>query len=162
MALTKQQKAEVITKIKEVAKSPSIIFANFHGLTVLQAGELRRKLREENVGYVVAKKTLVKKAFENAGVTGTFPEIEGELALAYSDDLIAPARGIYEFQKKFDKKVAIKGGVFEGMYKAEGEMIEIASIPPLQTLRGMFVNIINSPIQGFAIALNAIADKKSV
>ena len=43
----------------------------------------------------------------------------------------------------------------------QNEMIEIASIPPLQVLRGMFVNVINSPIQGFVIALDAIASKKS-
>src|SRR3990167_7338986 len=34
------------------------------------------------------------------------------------------------------------------------------TIPSLQTLRGMFVNVINSPIQGLAIALDAIAKKK--
>jgi len=40
------------------------------------------------------------------------------------------------------------------------KMQEIATIPSLQVLRGMFVNVINSPIQGLAIALNAIAQKK--
>ena len=37
---------------------------------------------------------------------------------------------------------------------------EIATIPSLQTLRGMFVNVINSPIAGLAVALKAIADKR--
>ena len=40
-------------------------------------------------------------------------------------------------------------------------MIEIASIPSLHVLRGMFVNAINSPIQGLVVALNGIADKKA-
>jgi ribosomal protein L10 len=40
------------------------------------------------------------------------------------------------------------------------EMLGVATIPPLQTLRGMFVNLINSPIQRFAVALNQIATKK--
>ena len=38
-------------------------------------------------------------------------------------------------------------------------MTVIASIPSMQVLRGMFVNVINSPIQGLVIALNAIAVK---
>lgn len=160
MALTKQKKAEVLAKMKDVAKAPSIVFANFHGLTVLQASELRKSLREKNVGYTVAKKTLVKKALEEAGFQGTCPDFPGELSIAWSDDLVAPAAGIYEFQKKFDKKVRIVGGVFEGLYKNETEMTEIASIPSLQTLRGMFVNLLNSPIQGLVIGLNAIAEKK--
>jgi hypothetical protein len=40
------------------------------------------------------------------------------------------------------------------------EMLGIATIPPLQTLRGMFVNIINSPIQRFAVVLDQIAASK--
>jgi ribosomal protein L10 len=43
----------------------------------------------------------------------------------------------------------------------KSEMEEIALIPALQVLRGMFVNVINSPIQGFAMAIKAIADKKA-
>jgi hypothetical protein len=39
--------------------------------------------------------------------------------------------------------------------------LSIATIPPLQTLRGMFVNIINSPIQRFAVALDQIAKKNA-
>jgi len=51
--------------------------------------------------------------------------------------------------------------VFQGVYKDAEEMTEIASIPSLQVLRGMFVNVINSPIQGMVIALNAVAEKRS-
>jgi ribosomal protein L10 len=36
----------------------------------------------------------------------------------------------------------------------------VAQIPGLKTLQAQFVNLINSPIQGFVIALNAIAEKK--
>jgi large subunit ribosomal protein L10 len=88
------------------------------------------------------------------------PETPGELCLAFSDDLIAPARNVYNFQKKFDKKISIMGGVFDGSFKNAGEMMEIAMIPSLDVLRGMFVNVINSPIQGLVLALNAIAEKK--
>ena len=40
-------------------------------------------------------------------------------------------------------------------------MNAIATIPPVPVLRGMFVNVINSPIQGFVIALDQIREKKS-
>ena len=41
------------------------------------------------------------------------------------------------------------------------EMTVIASIPPVQTLYGMFVNVINSPIQGLVVALDQIGKKKA-
>jgi ribosomal protein L10 len=40
------------------------------------------------------------------------------------------------------------------------EMMSIATIPPIETLRGMFVNLINSPIQRLVIGLDQIAKSK--
>ena len=53
------------------------------------------------------------------------------------------------------------GGVFEGKYLDAAGINEIASIPGLDVLRGMFVNIINSPIAGLAVVLNQVAEKRA-
>jgi large subunit ribosomal protein L10 len=162
MALSKSKKKEVLTKVSEVADTAkSVVFVNFHGLTVGNSTEMRKQLRSAGVNYTVAKKTLAKKAFTEKGVKGTMPELEGELALAYSDDLIAPAREVYQFEKKFDGKISILGGIFEGVYKDKAGMTEIASIPSQQVLYGMLVNLINSPIQRVVIALDQIAKTKT-
>jgi large subunit ribosomal protein L10 len=162
MAITKEKKKEIITGLeKAIAKSKSVVFVNFHKLLVKDASAIRRSLKSENVGYVVAKKSLFKRVLDGIKIKGETPNIKGELALAYGEDLIAPARSIYEFQKKLDGKVSILGGIFDGEFKSQAEMMGIASIPSLDVLRGMFVNIINSPIQRFAIALNQIAEKKN-
>lgn len=156
--LKKENKQKIVEDLKESIKnSNSVVFVNFHGLSVKDVQELRRSLRGENVNYKVARKTLVERALGENKISGDKPEFKGELAIAYGEDLLAPARGVYQFEKKLEGKVSIQGGIFKGMYKSQGEMVEIASIPPLQTLRGMFVNIINSPIQRLAISLNEIA-----
>jgi large subunit ribosomal protein L10 len=51
--------------------------------------------------------------------------------------------------------------VFEGKYMGADEMKALAMIPSMQTLRAQFVNLINSPIQGFVMALDAISKKKT-
>jgi large subunit ribosomal protein L10 len=112
------------------------------------------------VGYKVAKKTLFRKVLGESKIDGKVPELKGELAIAFGGDPMAPSRKIYEFQKKLEGKVSIIGGIFDGAYKNMEEMVNIASIPSIEVLRGMFVNIINSPIQRFAVALNQIASKK--
>ena len=161
MAITKAKKQDILAKLEEVKGSAdSIVFVHYEGLDVGNTTAMRKELRENGVGYFVAKKTLMKKAFDGA-FEGEMPELDGEIAIAYSTDAIAPAQNIKEFSEKFKKNIAIVGGVFQGVYKSQAEMTEIASIPPLQTLRGMFVNVINSPIQGLAVSLNAIAEKKA-
>ncbi len=160
MPVTKQKKTETVKELDTLlASANSAVFVNFHGLSVANTTILRSKLREGGVGFRVAKKTLLKRALGTKGITGELPVLDGEVALAYGEDLLAPAREVYSFQKEHKDAVVIVGGIFDGMYKAKDEMIAIAMIPPLQTLRGMFVNVINSPIQGFVVGLKAIADK---
>ncbi len=160
MAITKQKKQEILAKLEGIKNdSDSIVFVNFKGLPVLETTAMRGKLREEGVGYFVAKKTLIAKALDGA-FEGEMPKLDGEIAVAYSADAIAPAQNVKTFADKWKDQVGIAGGVFEGVYKNKEEMTEIASIPSLQVLRGMFVNVINSPIQGMAIVLSEVAKKK--
>jgi large subunit ribosomal protein L10 len=145
---------------KIINKSKSIAFVNFHKLLVKDASAIRRALKDENVGYLAAKKSLFKRVLESANIKGNMPKLEGELAISFGEDLISPARSIYNFQKKLDGKVKIVGGIFDGEYKSQEEMLGIATIPSLEILRGMFVNVINSPIQRFAVAMGQVASKK--
>lgn len=162
MARTKEQKKEIIAKVKSIIDgASSLVFVNMHKLTVADSMAMRRALKADNVGFFVAKKTLTSRALADKGYTGTQPELIGEFGLAYGSDLVAPARGVYEFQKKFKDRLSIVGGVFENKFMNKEEMISIASIPPQHTLHGMFVNVINSPIQRLVIALDQIAKKKA-
>ncbi|MFA6458777.1 MAG: 50S ribosomal protein L10 [Candidatus Paceibacterota bacterium] len=162
MSRTKAQKKEILEKLKAIMKAAeSLVFVNVHGLKVKDATEMRRSLKKEGVGFFVAKKTLTSIALTDNKYAGEAPVLSGEFGLAYGNDPVTPARGIFEFQKKFKDKVAILGGVFEKKFKSQVEMMEIASIPPMKTLQGMFLNVINSPIQGFVMALGEIAKKKA-
>ena len=161
MAITKDKKKGILEKLKDVTDKKSVVFVNFHGLPVDLTTEIRNDLRSKEISYFVAKKTLIKKAFDGVKVDGEMPKLDGEVAVAYSDDETAPSREIYSFQKKFAGKMSILGGIFENKFLSKNEMEVIALIPSLHVLRGMFVNIINSPIQGFAMAIKAIADKKA-
>jgi len=161
MAITKAKKGEILEKLKDIAGKESVVFVNFNGLPVTETAEMRSKLRASDVSYYVAKKTLVKKAFGESSVEGDLPELNGELAIAYSDDLTASAREIFAFQKEHKDMLSIQGGVFENKFLSKSEMEEIAMIPGTDVLMGMFVNVINSPIQGFVVSLKAIADKKT-
>lgn len=162
MAINKEKKGEILSKLKKIVKdSASVVFINFHSLPVSESSNVRKELRSKGIGYTVAKKSLIKKAFEDSKLEGTMPDLPGELGIVYGIDALDPAREIYAFQKKLDKKVQIVGGVFEGKYMDLNAMLTVAQIPGLKTLQAQFVNLINSPIQRLVIGLNAIAEKKS-
>ena len=146
MAKTKAEKGVIIDKLEDAFKTgASSVFVHFTKVTVAEESAMRRAL--EKLGH--AHETL---------------PLEGEVAVAYGggEDSTIAARLVHEFGKKLTDKLTILGGIFEGKLVDGPKMQEIATIPSLQVLRGMFVNVINSPIAGLAIALKAVADKRSV
>ena len=161
MAITKDKKVSIVKNLEtKLGQASSVVFVNFHGLSVADATELRQSLRARNVDLTVAKKTLIRRALASRKVEGEMPELPGEIALVCGDDPIAPARGISEFEKKLKDAVKIVGGIFEGKYADAVFMLSIATIPGREVLYGKFVNIINSPIQRFVMALDQISKTK--
>jgi large subunit ribosomal protein L10 len=169
MAQTKQQKVEIVKKLEEAFRNAaSTVFVHFKGVNITEETQMRRELKAANVKYTVAKKTLIKRALEALGHKTDDVQMDGEVAVAYGggEDMTAPARLMHEYGKKFlnpkkESKLSILGGIFEGVIVGQVSMREIATIPPMQTLRGMFANIINSPRQRFAVVLSKVAESKN-
>lgn len=165
MAISKDTKSGIIAKLTDACKeASSIVFVGFTKLTVADSSKMRKQLSQTGVRYFVAKKTLLRLVLKEQGYEGEVPELPGEVAIAWTkDEVTAPARGVYEYSKnkKLKDMLAILGGVFGGAFVDAKGMTDIAMIPPMQVLRGMFVNVINSPIQGFVMALDQISKTKS-
>lgn len=162
MAITRKKKEEIVAKTKEIfAKAKTVVFVGFKGLTVAEAQEMRRGLKAHGVSYTVAKKSLVRRALQGAKIEGAVPELPGEIALSYGEDELAPAREVATFMKKFGSHLSFVGGIFSGHFVDKVKITRIASIPGIEVLRAQFVYAINSPLQRFALILNAKAEKQN-
>ena len=166
--LQKSKKGEMIKDLEgAISGSESVVFVNFHGLKVNDETKLRKSLRDQGVNYKVSRKTLLIHALKGK-VEGEIPELAGEVAIAYlptdkmgsKDGTITP-REIYNFQKTHKGLLNIIGGIFEGKFLGKEKMMELAMIPSREVLYAQLVNLINSPIQRFAVVLDAIAKSKS-
>ena len=162
MAIPKTKKEAIVEKMKSIfTDAQTIVFVQFDKVTAEEANTLRSICADEGVGYLVVKKTLIRKAFIGSPVEGTLPDMDGEIALAYGNDMLAPARVIGEQGKVLKDRFTIVGGVFENALVSQEEMQAIAAIPPLKALYAQFLTIIRAPVQGCASALSQIADKKA-
>jgi len=162
MPLTKAKKAEILSKISGILKdSASVVFVNFHGLPVAVSGIMRKAMRAQEVGFTVAKKSLIKRALGEKTINGTMPVLNGELALAYGTDAVAPAKQVADFAKKNEGKISIIGGIFEGAYMSALEMKTLAATPSRDTLLGMLANVWSAPARSLVIALDQISRQNS-
>ncbi|MGM0507933.1 MAG: 50S ribosomal protein L10 [Fusobacteriota bacterium] len=161
---------ELTAKIKE---AKVIVFANYKGVTVAEDTELRRKFREVNVEYLVAKNRLFKIALKEAGIEDDFSEeLKGatSFAFGYEDTVNAP-KVLYEFGE--DKDILdIKAGYLEGEKVAKEKVETLAKLPTkeellskmvssLQAPLSGLVNVLQGPTRNLAYALKAIKDEKN-
>lgn len=163
MAITQAKKQEINKKLATALNdSATSVFVTFTGLGVEDNNVLRKALKQNDADYIVAKKTLLKRAMDASNASGDQPDLgEGMVAVAFGTDQMAPAREVFEFSKEHKDSISIVGGIFGGEFKTQEEMMEIATIPGMETLRGMFANVINSPLQRFAVVLDQVAQSKA-
>lgn len=166
MSKTKEEKSKIINGLENAFKNASsAVLVHFTKINVAEESAMRRGLRADGISYTVAKKSLIRRALDAVGFAHKDVALDGQVAIAYDSstegDPTAVARKVLEFVKKLGaEKFMILGGTFDGRFVGQDEMREIATIPSLHTLRGMFVNVISSPMRGLAVALSAIAEKK--
>jgi len=154
MALTKEQKKNIVEKLKQsIAQQKAVVFVAIDGLKTTKLFDLRKELKQDNCLLTVAKKTLLSIAFKQSKMEFDAKELEGELALVFGfGDEIMPAKIAYQFSKK-NKNLKILGGFFENEIKTAEEMIILAKIPSREELLAKVVSSISSPISGFVNVL---------
>jgi large subunit ribosomal protein L10 len=162
MPKTRDQKAKNIELLtEEFKKAKSVVFADYQGITVAKVDELRKKMRETNVDYVVAKKSLLSKAAEGAGLTIDIKSLPGMLGVAFGlEDDIAPAKVLGDMSKI--SPIKLVGGVFEGVVIGREKVEALSKLPSKKELLGMVVGTMYAPVSAFIRALNSIRESKEV
>lgn len=174
MAKTRLQKEKELNEFTQKLKeAKSAVFVNFDNLKVKEIEEFRKKCRAENVGYTVAKKTIMKLAFKEAGFDDVDPKSFDKSVgtLLSATDEVTPARIVADFSKQY-QSMATLGGILEKKFVSKEKVVELSKLPSKQQLLGMLLGQINAPVSGFVTALsgnlrnlvyvlNAVKDSKN-
>lgn len=127
MALTLEQKQQVVAEVSEVAANAySAVAAEYHGIGVAKLTKLREQAREKGVVLKVVKNTLAKRAFEGTKFESMSDRMTGPLLLAFSmEDLGSAARVVFDFSKDnsaLETKLVSVGGVVYGRGRARARI----------------------------------------
>ncbi len=162
MALTKEKKQKNLTDLKaNIAKQKSVIFADFSKVNSADLFKLRKTLKEQGCNLKVGKKTLIRIAFGQSGISfwaKMKKAIPGQLALVFGmEDEVAPARLSYQFAKT-NENFKILGGIFEGKFIDREKALVLAALPTRNELLGKLVGSLASPMASFVRVLDKISN----
>ena len=174
MPKTRLQKEKALTDFSaKLKEAKSTVFVNFENLKVKEIEELRKKCRQENVDYLVTKKTLMKVGLKEAGIADIdYKVFDKSVASVFGiNDEVAPARIIQSFAKTHEALNAF-GGILEGKFVGREKVLELAKLPSREELLAKvlgsikapvsgFVNVLAGNLRNFVYVLNAIKDSKN-
>ncbi len=170
--LTLEKKKEIVAELEQKLKaSKAAILADYRGIKVEEATDLRRACREAGVEYKVVKNTLTKIAAENSGFSELNQLLTGPTAIAFGlEDPVAPAKVLMDFAKK-NKNLEVKGGLIEGKMCIRDRVKALADLPSREVLLSQVLagfsapltnlcSVLQGPIRKLIYALQAVQEQK--
>ncbi len=160
MSLNRSEKEAVISDVTGLAaKAPTLVMAEYRGITVADMTKLRSAARSNGVSLSVLKNTLARRAVASSGFAVVSDLMTGPLIYGFSVDAVAAAKVVADFAKTNDKLV-IRGGAYAGKALDVNGVKQLASIPTKEVLLAQLLGLMQSPISRTARVLAAIAAKK--
>jgi large subunit ribosomal protein L10 len=154
----KEDKEQVVRELTErLRTSDTLLVADYRGLTMPQIDALRSRLIESGARFTVVKNTLTRRAAEAAGADALLTLLEGPSAIAFLEadgDMVAAAKALADSARE-SRVLAIRGGVMQGRAITAEEVQSLASLPPIDVLRGQVLAAIIAPLTAIAGLVNA-------
>ncbi len=154
--MEKAEKQQIVDNLGQQFRSLNSAFLiNYRGLKVVDATELRRRIREIDGSYVVVKNTLAIRAAKGTRLEQLGPYFEGPTAIAYHPkDVVAMAKLLTEVTRG-NPNIQFKAVLVEGKVVPPSEVQAIASMPAREVLLSKLVFLLKAPVQRLATVLKA-------
>jgi large subunit ribosomal protein L10 len=170
--MQRKDKEQVVADLVERLRgSDTLILADYRGLSVSELDDVRTKLLEHGARFTVVKNTLTKRAASEAGLETLTALLDGPTAIAFvgDGDMAAVAKTLNDTARR-TRVLEIKGGILQGAPMEAAQVMELASLPPADVLRGQvlgaivgpltsIVGLFAAPLQDFVGLLDARVDQ---
>jgi len=158
MALTKDQKNQVVSDVAELlASSKMTVVAAYPGTTVKAIQQLRREANENGTAIRVVKNRLVIKAVQqNDNLKDVdVSALNGQLLYAFnSEDEVAPAQALASFAKTNPSIVFVGAISAEGKFLSADDVKALATLPGKEQLIAQVIATLLSPVNDVTNALS--------
>lgn len=154
MAIKKARKDELVEHYTELLKNSSAIFlTQYGGMSVKDLEALRLKVSDANGQINVTKNTLLRIAMEANEMAPPLDLMSGQVATSFALGEVPTLAKVLVDQAKANDKLTIIGGMMGDRRLTPAEIEALATLPPLDQLRGQILGLISAPAQGIVSAV---------
>lgn len=148
--MLRSDKERIVTELTERLRiSETLIVADYRGLTMKEIDALRGELLRHGARFTVVKNTLTRRAAEAAGAKAVLALLEGPTAIAFLEadgDAVAVAKALNDAAQT-TRILSIRGGILDGRPITESDVRNLATLPPIDALRGQVLGAVTGPLQ---------------
>ncbi|NRA74237.1 MAG: 50S ribosomal protein L10 [Rickettsiales bacterium] len=153
--MLRERKIQTVEKLKELFGSVGSVFiTHYHGLNVVQLNDLRTKMRQHQVKFLVTKNNLAKLGLKGSEFEDLIDSFNGPVAVALSEDPVSAAKILVEFAKDNEQLKLVEAKVFGNKIDSKG-INTLSKMPSLDELRAKLVSLIQTPARSLASILVA-------
>lgn len=151
-----QEKLNRVDELRDkLERSAIVITTGYTGMNANQMVNMRRRMREGGVEYVVVKNKLLALAADAASMPQLRGVIEGQTAIALGyDDAVAIAKAVNTAANESAGVLSIRGAVLDGGALEAGEVSRLANLPPHPVLVAQLLGNMQGPLYGLATVLS--------
>ena len=155
--MNRTEKEQIVQELAQrLTDTQAVFLADYRGINVDQATQLRRELTQAGVEYRVVKNNLLKLAAQGTPSEDLQSYCTGPTAIAFSGaDTIAPAKILSKFAKEIDA-FELKAGVLSGKLLSVAEISALAELPSREELLAQALRTMNAPVTNFVGTMAAI------
>ncbi len=158
-SVLEMKQAQVQALSEKLSEAVTGVLVDYTGINVADDTALRKELRENGVQYNVIKNSIIKRAIEGTPVEEMSSVLEGNTAVALSDnDYTAAARILCKYAENHEN-FKIKSGFLDGKVVDLATIESLAKLPSKEVLLATVCSVFQAPIAAFARAVQAIVDK---
>jgi large subunit ribosomal protein L10 len=147
--MLRSDKERIVAELADqLGAAQTLIVADYRGLTNKQLEALRDELLEHGARFRIVKNTLTRQAAERAGAEALLVMLEGPTAIAFIEsggDPAAVAKALATTSRTTNV-LTLRGGILEGNTLTGQDVAQLATLPPLDVLRGQLVGAIIAPV----------------
>ncbi len=142
--MLKSKKVDIVENFRQdLTNSNTVIVAHYHGLSVSQISQLRKKMLSAGSKFIVTKNTLLKLALADSRFNKVDALFKGPTAIGVSNDPILVSKIMVEFAEK-NPNLKILGGVANDNIITLESIQALATLPSLDELKRKIISILQT------------------